>query len=48
MLSLEVLMFYLWCSFIDYTPHNFTPHFMLRYVENNGPVNLYSIQSLSH
>jgi len=43
MLSLEVLMFYLKCRVID-----LTPHFTLRYVENNLSVKLYRRQSLSH
>ena len=37
-LFLEVLMFYLYCRVND-----FTPHFTLWYVENNGPVNLYAV-----
>jgi len=37
-------MFYLWCRVND-----FTPHFTLRYVENNGPVKLYSVAiTLNH
>jgi len=44
MLSLEVLMFYLQCRV-----NGFTPHFTLRYVENNGPVKLYAVPlTLNH
>ena len=44
MLSLEVLMFNLYCRVND-----FTPNFTLRYVENNGPVKLYAVPiTLNH